>query len=221
MQHITIPVQDHLYDPFDFLGPKRMQMLESGCPHFFREYLYEELPVGAIKTAFHASQGLPRKELTTALGVLLLQQVFDLTDAQAVRQLAFNTEWHYTLNLHTEDDESKTMCERTLRTSRALVIEREVDNLLYQSLTDKLPDHFNISPGKQRLDSTHIRSNLRRLSRLDLVRKTIEKFLKGMQHDHPRRLQAKVETDLRDRYLGEKKGYFAQVKPSEAKAALQ
>lgn len=221
MQTIKLPVRDHLYDPFDFLGPKRKQMLESGWPHFFREYLYGELPVDAIQSAFHASQGRPSKELTMALGVLLLQQLYDLTDAQAVRQLAFNTEWHYALNLHTEDDESKTMCERTLRTYRALVIEREVDSLLFQSLTDKLLDHFQISPGKQRLDSTHIRSNMRRLSRLELFRKSIEKFLKVLQHDHPRLLQAKVETELLNRYLDEKKGNFAQVKPSEAKATLQ
>ncbi|GEM_PF-3047558 len=165
------PGHDFLYVPFDFLSPKRIQMLESSWPYFFREYLYGKLPVDAIKSAFHAKQGRPSKEQTTALGTLLLQQLFDLPDEQAVRQLAFNTERHYALNLHTEDNETKTMCERTLRACHVLVIEREVDNLLFQSLTDKLPDQFQVTPRKQRLDSTNIRSNMRRLSRLDLLRK--------------------------------------------------
>jgi len=45
-----------------------------------------------IKSCFHERMGRPTKELRTMLGVVLLQQMFDLTDEETVRQVAFNAE---------------------------------------------------------------------------------------------------------------------------------
>ena len=221
MQRIDSPLQDYLIDHFEFLGPKRKVLLESGWPALYRDTLLMEIPVDVIKTCFHDTMGRPTKELRTMLGIVVLQQMFDLTDNETTRQLAFNTEWHYALNLVREDDDSKYLCERTLRTYRAFVIEKEIDGILFRLLTDTLLDKLHISTEKQRLDSTHIRSNMRRLSRLELFRKTIEKFLHVMEREHARLLKKSVDPKLVERYLGKKKGYFSQVKPTEAKEALQ
>lgn len=210
-----------LIDPFDHLGPKRKALLETGWPGLFRESLFEKIPVKEIQAKFHTHMGRPTKDLRTVLGVLLLQQMFDLTDDESIRQFSFNTEWHYALNIITEDDDSKYLCERTLRNYRALMIELELDGVLFRLLTDTLLNKLKISTGKQRLDSTHIRSNMRRLSRMELLRKTIEKFLKIMRREHPRLLQKHIEAELVERYLGEKNGYFSYTKPSEAKEILQ
>lgn len=221
MHRIESCQQDLLIDPFDFLGPKRKELLESGWAGLFRNALLVKIPVDELKNSFHARMGRPSKELRTVLSVLLLQQMFDLTDQDTVHQLAFNIEWHYALNLSLEDDDSKYLCERTLRTYRALMVEREIDTVLFRLLTDALLDKLKVSTKKQRLDSTHIRSDMRRLSRLELFRKTMGKFLKVMRREHARLLKKNVAPDLIERYQGEKKGYFSQVKPSEAKQALQ
>ena len=221
MFRIDASQQDLLIDHFDFLGPKRKELLETGWAALFRNSLLDKIPVDEIKSCFHAQLGRPSKELRTMLGILVLQQMFDLTDQETIRQVAFNAEWHYALNLCLEDDESKYLCERTLRTYRSVAIELGIDTILFRLLTDILLEKLNISTRKQRLDSTHLRSDMRRLSRLELFRKTIEKFLKVMQREHARLLQKRIADDLVERYRGEKKGYFSQVKPSEAKAALQ
>jgi hypothetical protein len=221
MLRINALQQDLLIDPFDFLGPKRKELLETGWSGLFKESLLDTIPVEELKSCFHEKMGRPTKELRTMLGVLLLQQMFDLTDEETIRQLAFSIEWHYALNIHQEDDDSKYLGERTLRTYRMIVTELEIDRILFRVLTDKLLDQLNISTRKQRLDSTHIRSDMRRLSRLELFRKTIQKFLKVMQREHPRLLKKYVEAELVERYLKEKNGYFSQVKPSEAKTTLQ
>lgn len=213
--------QSLLLDPFEFLGPKRKERLETGWPALFRHTILEEIPVAEIKSGFHERMGRPAKELRTLLGVLILQQMFDLTDDETVRQLAFNLEWHFALGLFREDDATEYLCERTLRAYRARVMDFQLDGLLFRTLTDALLDKLQIPTLKQRLDSTHLRSDMRRLSRLELFRKTIEKFLKVMQREHARLLRKYVADDLVERYLGEKKGYFSQVKPSEAAAALQ
>ena len=38
------------------------------------------------------------------LGVMILQQMFDLTDEEAINQFAFNIEWHYALNITYDSD---------------------------------------------------------------------------------------------------------------------
>ena len=41
--------------------------------------------------------GRPSKDLHVVIGVLLLQQLHDLSDAETVEALAFNMAWHYAL----------------------------------------------------------------------------------------------------------------------------
>lgn len=209
-----------LLDPYEYLGPKRKALLETSWAELFRKYLFEVIPVEAIEAQFHSHMGRPTKDLRTMLGVIILQQMFNLTDEETRHQFSFNTEWHYALNIITEDDDSKYLCERTLRNYRTLIFKLNLDGVLFRLLTDTLLDKFKISTGKQRLDSTHIHSNMRRLSRLELFRKTIEKFLKVMEREHERLLN-KVDPNLIKRYLGKKNGYFSYVKPSEAKEGLQ
>ena len=43
--------------------------------------------------------GRPSKDLHVVIGVLLLQQLHDLSDAETVEALAFNMAWHYALDV--------------------------------------------------------------------------------------------------------------------------
>jgi hypothetical protein len=38
------------------------------------------------------------------LGVMILQQMHDLTDEETIHQYAFNIEWHYALDITDESD---------------------------------------------------------------------------------------------------------------------
>lgn len=64
--------QTTLIDPFDFLGPKRKELLETGWSGLFRERLFEKIPIDEIKSQFHDHMGRPSKELRTMLGFMLL-----------------------------------------------------------------------------------------------------------------------------------------------------
>ena len=62
----------------------------------------------------------PSKDLHVVIGVLLLQQLHDLSDAETVEALAFNMAWHYALDVRSEAD--SYFCEKTLRNYRRLFI---------------------------------------------------------------------------------------------------
>lgn len=60
--------------------------------------------------------GRPRKDYQLGLGVLILQQLHDLTDAETVEAVAFNLTCHYALAIAPYN--FVYLCERTLRNYR-------------------------------------------------------------------------------------------------------
>jgi hypothetical protein len=213
--------QQHLFDPWAYLSPKRRRMLEEGWPGLFREHLLGELPVDLLKPFFSEAVGRPTKELHTLLGVMLFQQAMDLNDIEAVDQLAYNLQWHYALDITEESDEAKYVSEKTLWSTRQLMAENGIDGVMFEKLTDKLAKVFGVDPANQRIDSVHIRSNMRRLGRIAIFSRTIAKFLVNLKRHH-RTLFDSITAEVIDRYWGEKAlAAFALVKPTESEKTLK
>ena len=220
-----IKVNDHqtfrLFDPWEHLGPKRRKLLDKSWSGVFRKYLLEKLPVEKIAKYFDEGMGRPSKELYTAIGSLMLQQLHDLSDPEVSMALAFHEAWHYALDITDESDAGKYISERTLRTYRKILIKEGLDRVLFETLTDSLIKAFGVDTTKQRLDSTLIQSNMRKLGRIRIFSTTIRKFLKKLKRTNPDLFNNLLEPEFRDRYLAkEYEGCFSQVKPSEAARTL-
>jgi hypothetical protein len=213
--------QQHLFDPWGFLSPKRGQILEQGWPGLFREHFLEELPVEQMASFFSSGSGRPTKELHTVLGVLLLQQTLDLSDQATIEQLCFNTQWHYALNIPEESDEAKYISEKTLYSMRQKLIEKGLDQIVLEQTGQKLAAVFGVDPEKQRLDSVYIRSNMRKLGRIRIFSQTILKFLVNLKRHH-RELFDGIDPEVTARYWGKKAlAAFSLVKPSESEKTLK
>ena len=167
-----IRTNDHdqllLFDPWKYLSPKRRGLLDQSWSGLFRNEILRQLPVNELKANFSKVMGRPTKELYTMLGVILLQQAHNLTDEETIFQLAFNIQWHYALNITDESDEAKYFSLKTLWNFRQLVIENKLDSILFDKVTDRLAKCFNVNTDKQRIDSVHIKSNMRRLGRISI-----------------------------------------------------
>ena len=213
--------QQNLFDPWDFLSPKRRELLEQSWAALFQKELLCELPVGEVASFFNDDFGRPTKELHTALGTLLLQQAHDLTDEETVSQLAFNIEWHYALNITDESDSAKYMCPKTLWNMRRIVVENGLDAILFDRTTDKLAKVFKVNADNQRIDSVHIKSNMRRLGRIGIFASSISKFLVNLKRGH-KELFDTIDQAVIEKYLSEKSlQCFAMVKPSESAKTLK
>ena len=123
------------------------------------------------------------KDLHVVIGVLLLQQLHDLSDAETVEALAFNMAWRYALDVRSEAD--SYFCEKTLRNYRRLFIEQGLDELLFRCLTDRMVQGFSVDTSHQRMDSTALRSAMRALTRLGIVVESISKFARELERYHP------------------------------------
>ena len=78
-----ITVNDHqtfrLFDPWEYLGPKREKLLDTGWYGVFCKYILEKLPVGKVAKHFDEDIGRPSKGLYTAMGALNKQALFYLS----------------------------------------------------------------------------------------------------------------------------------------------
>ena len=86
-----------LFDRWSDFGDKRRRLMEQSWTGVFRNHLLVELPVDDLCRHLDERMGRPSKDLHVVIGVLLLQQLHDLSDAETVEALAFNMAWHYAL----------------------------------------------------------------------------------------------------------------------------
>lgn len=214
--HKTLP----MFDPWEFLGPKRRKLMDKSWAGLFRKHILNELPVGKLRPFFTAGFGRPTKELYSIIGTIVLQQMHDLSDEETVYQIAFNQQWHYALDITDTSDQATYLCEKTLWNFRNIMTENNLDTYVFNQTTEKLAQVFNVDPEKQRLDSVHIKSNMRHLSRIGIFTKSIHTFLVNLKRHYPELLR-QVTPDIADRYLSKKAlACFSMVKPSESAATL-
>jgi hypothetical protein len=215
--HKTLP----LFDPWEFLGPKRRKLMDKSWAGLFRKHIFSELPVGKLRPFFTSGFGRPTKELYSTVGAIVLQQMHDLTDEQTVYQVAFNQQWHYALDITESSDEATYLCVKTLWNFRKVMTDNNLDTEVFSQSTEKLAQVFNVDTEKQRLDSVHIKSNMRHLSRIGIFAKSIHKFLVNLKRHYPEQFQ-NVEQELVDRYMSKKAlSCFSMVKPSESANTLE
>jgi hypothetical protein len=219
-----IRIKDHkqteLFDPWSYLSPKRRKLLDQSWAGLFKTVILCELPVSKLARFFTDGFGRPTKELHTVLGALVLQQSLDLDDQETIHQLAFNIQWHYALNITEESDSAKYISPKTLWNMRNIAVENGLEAILFEDITAKLADVFNVNTDKQRLDSVHIKSNMRRLGRIGIFSKSMHKFLVNLKRGYKQQFET-VDKAIIDKYLSEKAlGCFSMVKPSESNKTL-
>jgi len=180
-----------------FLPEDKRERLERDWPGQFRRSALPLIDEEAFRELYHEWNGRPNKPVQTVISVLLLKEMNDLTDAEALFSLDFNLAWHVALDLQPEEAHT---CQKTLHNFRAKLMESDKAKVLFEEMTAKIIEALGVNTEKQRLDSTHITSNIARLTRLGLFCETVRVFLKELQKNSKEKFEALPE-GLRRRYL--------------------
>ena len=205
------------------LSPKKIEYLQN--KHWAGPFRDKALPVllaaeDDFAPLFCEDNGRPNKPVAVVLGVLILKHMFDLTDEQTIDQFQFNAAWQYALDV---DPDHAYVCQKTLHNFRTkMSAAEEMGILTYSALFDRvvraIVHDLDLKVDRQRLDSTHIRSNMAVLSRLSLFVQVITVFMKKLRKQHPR-LSAGLPQGLLTRYL-DREGYFADSRSSQGRRRL-
>jgi DDE family transposase len=212
MRHFVNPRQGRLFDPFDgLIPPLGRERIHNGWQAIFRTALLELMPAHELAKHFSATFGRPTKELYSVAGLLFLQEFQNWTIPEAVEAYLFRTDIQFALNLEPGSDQ---MCERTYERYRALFLEDEGAGRVMQKVTDRLIDLLEIDIRKQRLDSTHVFSNMASFGRTRLMAVTIKRFLTQVKRHHLADFEA-LPLEMRKRYAPSQ----AQLLSKESKDA--
>ena len=212
MRHTVNPQQGRLFDPFEgLIPPLGLERIRHGWQGVFRTALLELMPAQQLGKHFSPNIGRHTKELYSVAGLLFLQEFQNWTIPQAVEAYLFHTDVQFALNLEPGRDE---MCDRTFERYRALFLEDEGAGQVMQDVTDRLIDLLELDIAKQRLDSTHVFSNMASFGRTRLLAVTIKRFLTQVKRHHRADFEA-LPAELRQRYAPSQ----AQLMAKESKDA--
>ena len=92
---------------------------------------------------------------------------------------------------------------------------------IFDAVSSRLAKLADVDTDTQRLDSTHIFSNMKHLGRIGLFVKTIKGFLTNLKRHH-QALYAALDDELIQHYMSKRgESAFSMVKPSEASHRLE
>jgi hypothetical protein len=162
--------------------------------------------------AYHATTGRPNWSVARLLGILVMQEFRGLGDQEALDELAFDARWQYALDLPADD---AYLSRRSLVDFRSRLVELDPEmaklRRVFLAVTAAALAELKVSFAEQRLDSTHVISNIRTRGRVDLFGKTLRHFLRELKRQWPQHWE-RVSAALRTWFEGPEDGWFGAGK---------
>jgi hypothetical protein len=225
MYHASANVQ-----PNPLFGPyygkeheKKLAVLQNEWPHTFRENVFPHIPGDEVaKRLFALNNGRPSKDVNVSIALMILQDGFNLTDQEAVHNLTFNGMYQYALHLDNNADEYVYMSRRTFWGFKEKVREKNLDPAIFDNLTRKLAETYDVDTSHVRLDSVHFMTNMKLLSRGGIFFKTTGRFLWNLRKVNPEAFSG-IDDKLTSKYLKDRSGYdvFGHSRPSERATVIK
>ena len=197
------------------IPPVKRRRLERSWAEAFRTRVLPLIEEDVFRGCFCEDNGRPNKSIRLLVGLHLLKEADDLTDEQILDALEFNIQWQHALGVEPADAH---VAEKTLHNFRHKLVENGRAQVVFQQLTEALMAADGLSAVRQRLDSTHVLSNIAVLTRLGLFTETVANFLRELRREAPEKL-AKLDEGYAKRYL-DRDGYFADAKREQAQRRL-
>ena len=197
------------------VGAKKRERLERSWAEAFRTKILPLIDEEAFRACFHEDNGRPNKSIRLLVGLHILKEADDLTDEQILDGLEFNLQWQHALGV---EPSTAHVCEKTLHNFRHKMMENERAQGVMVQVTTAMMKMDGLSAVRQRLDSTHVISNIAVLTRLGLFTETVTVFLRELRKEVPGKL-AEVDAPLLKRYL-DREGYFSDATREQAQRRL-
>ena len=183
MRHIVDPRQTRLFDPYERIFSKlAYRRIREGWQGVFRHVILETMPVDTIAGEFSEREGRPTKELYSMAGLVFIMQFHNWTIEQAVDEYMLNSGVQYALNLQPG---GQSLSPRTLDRYLAIFREHEIAAKVFREVTAALVGALEKDVSRQRLDSTHVFSNMAIFGRTRLMGVAVKRFLTQVRRHVP------------------------------------
>ena len=179
----------------------------------FRHIILHLMPASELGKYFHSTIGRPTKELYSVAGLILLKEFHSWTCSDAVDAYLFDKRVQYALNL---GHHNISFSEKTLERYQKLIREDNLAGQIFEEITMHLIKELDLKVDKQRLDSTHVFSDMARFGRTKLMATAITNFLTQLKRHH-RQDHTDLGEEILARYAKKIDKLFAEYKKDAAK----
>ena len=197
MKTIRDPSQQRLFDPFEgVIGEAGRKHIENGWQSLFREVILEQMPVAEISKDMSDQAGRPSFDLYAIVGLLVIRDCLGWTVPEAFEAILFRADIQYALNLEPGVEVTQRTIERYLaKTKENEAISEEI----FARATDSLVRGLEVKVKKQRLDSTHVLSDMSNIGRSRMIGLALKRFFRKVEQ-HDASLLTRFSDDLLNRY---------------------
>lgn len=205
------PRQGELFDRFsELLGSASYRRMKEGWHGCFRECILYLLTSTVENFSCHLSNltGPESKELFSMAGLMTVKEYFKWTNNDTIDRYNTDLQIQYALNI----DQGAEISRATFFRYQKLFREGNNGREIMRLITDELLKRAEIDISEQRLDSTHVLSNMAIFSRRRLMHHTIYAFLVQLKRHHDKQY-GKLPEDFLKRYTADDGWCFAENSP--------
>ncbi len=201
------------------LSPNALRSLERGWQGTFRRSILKLMPAEQIGEHFSEDIGRPSKELYSMAGLMLIAEFKGLTGEQTAEAYTFDASIQYALNLPRDH---QYLSSRSVDNYRKRFREDELAQKVFLQVSATLVEELEIDIARQRLDSTHVLSNMAKLGRQQLLSVGVKRFLTQLKKHHASNYEG-LPAELRERYAPAETRLFGQgtTKAKKGKEVLE
>lgn len=204
------PAQPCLMSRYDdLLSGAALEALSRGWQGVFRRMILRLLPIAELEGKFCKETGRPTKELYSVCGLLLLMEFFKWTLAEARLHYMVDLGVQYALNI---EEDAVELSERTLYRYLDWLRKKDFMQKAMSIVTEYLLKELELDMREQRIDSTHVFSNMAMWSRRQLLFRITQRFLKQVRR-HANSLYWEIDSSLRERYERNSGWIFGETSP--------
>ncbi len=180
--------QINMFDSTSNLTARELKMLEKSWAKYFAENIFPAIDEEPFRVLYSNRPSRYNTPVNVTIGALIIKEIFGLTDEEIVETLPFDIRYQYAL--HTTSFEEQPLNDRTLGRFRARCNAYEEltgKDLIHDcicSLSAQMAKLMNLNTGLRRMDSLMIASNIKRMSRLELLYTCLSNMCKVMDKNN-------------------------------------
>ena len=167
-------------DSFSGLTAREQKALEKSWAKVFADEIFPAIDEKRFSVLYSDKASRPNTPVNVIVGALIIKELFDYSDDEMVENLMLDFRLQYAL--HTTSFEEQPLSDKTLSRFRRRCYDYETlyNKELYhdcvKDLSASIAKLMGISGKVRRMDSMMIESNIRKLSRMELIYTCISKL---------------------------------------------
>ena len=172
--------QISITDSFSTLTAREQKALEKSWAKVFADEIFPAIDEQRFSVLYSDKASRPNTPVNVIVGALIIKELFDYSDDEMVENLMLDFRIQYAL--HTTSFEEQPLSDKTLSRFRKRCYDYERlhnQDLYHDCVTDlsaAIAKIMNINGRIRRMDSMMIESNIRKLSRIELIYTCIAKL---------------------------------------------